>query len=250
MKSQSRIINSLKNTTIALLGQIINIVLQFVLRSVFIESIGIQYLGINGIFTNILSILSLTELGVGAALSIGMYKPLADNNVESIKAHINAYRKVYAIIGTILAVSGICIVPLLPYLIKDSNTINMLIPIYLLYLLDAVSTYFFAHFRAILSSNQQDYVNNINKNIFTFFQVIVQIICLVIYKNFLMYLIIKIIFNILANFKISITVKKMFPYLREIKTSKLTELEKNSLFNNTIGIFSQKIGFTALHATD
>src|SRR5665647_927424 len=185
MKSQSRIINSLKNTTIALLGQIINIVLQFVLRSVFIESIGIQYLGINGIFTNILSILSLTELGVGAALSIGMYKPLADNNVESIKAHINAYRKVYAIIGTILAVSGICIVPLLPYLIKDSNTINMLIPIYLLYLLDAVSTYFFAHFRAILSSNQQDYVNNINKNIFTFFQVIVQIICLVIYKNLL-----------------------------------------------------------------
>ena len=250
MKTESRIRNSIRNTAYVLAGQTVTIIMQFILRSVFIRYLSISYLGAEGLFTNILSVLSLTELGLGAALVTNMYKPLALKDTRSIRAHINAYRKVYALIGAAIGVAGICLVPFLPYLIKDAAAIEGLTSIYLLYLTDSVFTYFFAHYRAMLSANQQDYVNTINRSIFIVLQVVVQIICLFLFRSFLLYLVIKIAFNLLAGFSISRTVRRMFPYLKEKDGSRITPEEKQTLVRNAVGIFSQRVGFTVMNGTD
>lgn len=112
----SRIENSIRNTTFALLGQIATIILSFVARTVFINCLGAGYLGINGLFTNILSVLSFAELGFGTAIIYALYKPLAENNEEQVVALMRFYATIYRAIGIFIFVAGVCLVPYLHFL--------------------------------------------------------------------------------------------------------------------------------------
>ena len=123
MNSESRVINSLKNMINGLLSQFISLVLSFVVRTVFIIYLDKVYLGVNGLFTNILTILSLAELGFGTAMIYSMYKPLAKKDYTKIQAIMKLYSKVYIWIGIIVAILGISIIPFMDYIIKDKPNI-------------------------------------------------------------------------------------------------------------------------------
>ncbi|MBH0230752.1 lipopolysaccharide biosynthesis protein [Halobacillus yeomjeoni] len=249
-KGASRTINSLRNSWFAIVGQGINIILQFLLRTVFIMTLGIEYLGVNGLFTNILTVLALTELGIGTAIVISLYKPLAENNINKINALMNWFKKIYAAIGTFIFLIGITLIPFLDYLIKDSPDVGNLNVIYILFLIDSSVTYFFAHYRSLLNADQKGYIDSLNKIVFSFIQILLQIVILLVLGNFYMYLIIRIIIHILSGYVISLKAKKIYPYLNNKGRSRLDPNEIKGLVRNALAMFSHKMGFVVLNSTD
>ena len=131
-----------------MISQGISLILNFLVRTVFVIYLNEEYLGTNGLFSNILSILSLAELGFGTAMVYNMYKPLVNNDQRKIKALMKLYAKVYTIIGIIVAIIGIGLMPFLDYIIKDTSGIENLKFIYLIFLIDCVCSYFFAYKRS------------------------------------------------------------------------------------------------------
>ena len=138
--SNSRTRKSIKNIFWGIFYQALLIILNFVLRSIFIKKLSAEYLGVNGLFSNILSVLSLAELGIGNAIIYTMYKPLKENNEKEISSILNFYKKIYAIIGTIIFLVGILLIPFLKQIVKLENEMPNLRVYYILYLLNTVSS--------------------------------------------------------------------------------------------------------------
>ena len=124
MNTESRINNSIKNSIFGIIVQVSNVLLGFATRTVFVKCLSTEYLGVNGLFTNILTMLSLAELGVGSAIVYNMYKPISENDTVKIAKLMNLYRDAYRIIGCVVAVIGLCLVPFLDYIIKDQPNID------------------------------------------------------------------------------------------------------------------------------
>lgn len=142
--NNSRIKNTSRNTFFGALMYLAKIVLQFVVRAFFNRYFISEYLGLNGLYTNILNVLSLAELGVGNAIVYSMYKPISENDTETIKSLVALYKKIYCIIGCVITVIGLALIPALPYLIKDVPDVDInLSVIYVLYLAQTVTGYFF-----------------------------------------------------------------------------------------------------------
>lgn len=242
--------NSLRNTTYAFIGQIISIVLNFINRSFFVYFLGASYLGVNGLFSNILAMLSLADLGIGSAITYNMYKPLADNDTSKIKALMNLYAKVYRYIGIFVAIIGLTLLPFLDYLIKDQPNITHLNFIYLLYLCNSVVSYFFSYKRSMLIADQKSYLDTKNRYIFLSTQYILQILFLFLTSNFIIYLLIQILCNILSNISISLKVNKLYPYLISKNEDKLQLHERNLIFKHVVAMMSHRVGSVVVNSTD
>lgn len=191
--------NVIRNSWFALVSQAVTIILKALVQVVFVRTLNAQYLGINGLFSNILGMLALAELGVGSAILYNMYSPVAKNDTKRIKALMNFYKSAYIKIGVIVFVAGIALVPWLDVLIKDKPDIANLQLIYILYVFNNAISYFFTYKQTILIASQQNYIitkaaiiKNIGMNI-------VQIIFLLITHKFLPYLVISIISTVIFN---------------------------------------------------
>ncbi|MBZ9625464.1 oligosaccharide flippase family protein [Clostridium sp. FP2] len=242
--------NTIRNTAYGLVGQLIGTILSFVNRTVFIYILGANYLGINGLFGNILSMLSLAELGVGSAIIYSMYKPLAEKDEVKIKAIMGLYATAYRIIGCTVAIIGLLLLPFLNYLIKDKPNIPNLNIIYLLFLANSVITYFFAYKSSLIMADQKNYINIINQVCFNFVQNIIQIILLLVTRKYLLYLGLQVIFSFLMNFSISKKADKIYPYLKTGEKKYLDKEIKKSIFKNTGAMMSHKIGGVVVSSTD
>lgn len=248
--SRMRTSNSIKNTTYAACGQLFVTIFSFVNRTIFIKILGVNYLGINGLFSNVLRMLSLAELGVGSAIIYSMYKPLAEKDENKIKALMNFYASAYHFIGCIVAILGIMLVPFLNYLIKDKPNIPNLTIIYLMFLANSVTTYFFAYKASIIMADQKSYINTINQMKFTFIQNIVQVILLITTKNYFLYLSIQVICSFMTNISISTKCNKIYPFLKNGKKEYLSKQDKRGLFKNIKAMMAHKIGEVIVNGTD
>ena len=171
--SSSRTKNTIINFGSGAFTQILNIVLSFIVRTIFIKNLSAEYLGVNGLFTNILTILSFAELGIGNAIIYNMYKPVSENDYEKIKSLMKLYRVSYRIIGIIVAVIGLSIIPFMNFIIKDAPDIKeSLILIYLLFLLNTVLSYFYTYKKSIISAHQKEHIINNYKMYFYINQVV------------------------------------------------------------------------------
>lgn len=242
--------NSIRNSFFAIGGQFLTLLLSFVTRTIFIKTLGASYLGINGLFINVLSILSFAELGVGTAIIYCLYKPFAENDIEKISALMNFYAKAYKLIGLIVAVLGLALVPFLNLFIKDKPDIPNLTLIYLLFLLNSVASYFFVYKRSIIFVSQNGHLNTINQSVFLLLQNIAQILVLFFFHNYILYLIIQIVSSVLSNVLISIKVDQMFPYLRQHKHAKLDDDAKKLITKNVVAMMSQRFGSVIVSGTD
>ena len=162
-KQLSRTTNTIFNFLSSIGGQFITIIMQFVVRTVFINTLGKSYLGISGLFSNILTMLSLAELGVGSAILFKLYDPIAKGNKSRIAALMRFYKIVYRYIGVIVCALGLCLIPFIPHLIHDYDTLTRLhinaALVFVLYLLQSVSSYlFFAYKSAIITANQKSII--------------------------------------------------------------------------------------------
>lgn len=217
---EGRIGNSMRNFVYGSFSQISALLLGFAVRSIFVIYLNIDYLGVNGLFTSILTALSLAEMGFGTVMNYSLYKPIAHNNKEKIAAYMQLYAKVYRSIGIIVAIIGVSIMPFLSYLIKDGGEcIDNLKLLYVLFLSESVFSYFLAYKRSILNADQKAYICSWWHFIALILKSILQIISLIIFSNFIIYILIQIALTVFENIMISNKVNEMYPYLKEEKRS-------------------------------
>ena len=151
--------NVSRNALVGIVCQVIALILSFVVRTVFAHALSEVYLGITGLFTNVLTILNLSELGLSSAIVFALYKPIADDDKEKINSLMIFYKKAYWIIGVVFLVIGVILIPFLPELLKGNTTLVNVTLVYGLYLLQMVTSYwFFAYRSALLTASQNEYI--------------------------------------------------------------------------------------------
>ena len=248
--AESRMKNSIKNFRYGAFTQILSTVFSFISRTVFIKILGEQYLGINGLFTNILTVLSFAELGIGNAIIFSMYKPIAIDDTEKVNALMNLYKKCYRIIGVVVLLVGVAITPFINLFIKDPPNIpESLYFIYLLYVINTALSYFFTYKKSIISAHQKEYIINGYRMFFIVFKNIVQIAFLVVTHNFIVYLILQIICTFLENLSLSIKANKMYPYIETNNYQEISKEEKGTIFKNVKSLIMYKFGSVILNGT-
>ena len=231
--------------------QFLTLLLSFASRTVFIYVLGARYLGINGLFSNILAMLSLAELGIGSAISYYLYKPIALNDKERIKSLMQFYKTCYRVVGFAIIGFGCLIMPFLNKMVNLNQPIpENLYLIYFLFLLDSAFTYlFWAYKQAIMFANQQQYkIEKINIA-FAILSCCVDIIVLLIFKSFIIYLLFKMAIVIVKNIIIAKKIDKAFPHLKEKDIKRLSKTEVKDIFK---GVFNEsvfKLGSTLFNST-
>lgn len=249
--SNSRTVNSIKNITTGFVGQFIQVLLGFVNRTIFIKFLSAEYLGINGLFSNILSMLSLAELGVGSAIIYALYKPLAEKDNRKVALLMDFYSKSYKVIGSVIIIIGLAIIPFLNIIIKETpNIIENLYAIYIVYLFNTAITYFFSYKNSIIVADQKSYIPSLISYIISFIQTILQIIILVITKNFLLYLLVQSTGTFIYNIIISKIANNMYPFLEEKGIGELDKQTKKSLTINIKSLMIVKLSGVLVNNTD
>ena len=249
-KNTSRKENSIRNIMYGIGGQLLSNFLSFINRTVFINTIGVTYLGISGLFTNIFSFLSFAELGIGSAIAYSLYEPLAKNDEEKICALMKWYKRAYEVIGLIIAGVGISLVPILPDLIKGRPDVENLSIYYLIMLGTTVASYFFTYKRTIILCDQKAYINSRNTYIFSSAQMIVQVALLILFKNYILYLIVAGLFTVASNIAISLKADQLYPYLKKKTTSKIDVETSKTIRKNVAAMVLHKISGIIVYSSD
>lgn len=239
----------IENISYNIINQIITIILSFVSRTVFIWGIGIGYLGINGLFSDILSLLSMADLGFNTAMTYSFYKPLVKKDYLKITQLTNFYKKVYNIIAIVITVLGICLVPFLPKLINLDYDIPNLTIYYLLSLLSVVVSYLCIYKTTILTADQRGFVITKITIITNTLKTVFQIISILIWKNYIIYLMIGTLVAIINNLYASHIASKEYPFIKN-DSEPISKLEKENIINNLKSVFLYKVSSVLLNATD
>lgn len=251
MKQRSRTEYSLINMLTGVAGYGINTVMGFICRIIFVRTLATDYLGINGLFTNILSMLSLAELGISSAIVYALYKPLAENDEAKIASIMNYYRKAYMAIGCFVAVMGLALMPFLDLIITDPPAIKE--SIYLLYLLYLTSTtisYFFSYRQSLLTAAQRQYIVSGYNYVITIAQSVLQTIYLLATHEYIGYLLIQIAGGITYNVWVSAKAAKDYPYIKDRNAEPLSKEERKSLFRNIKALAINKVSGVLVNSTD
>jgi len=245
-----RVKNSIKNSIFALLCNLVSITISFIARTFFIKILGAELLGLDSLFINIISVLSIFELGVGNAIVFNLYKPIEDNNISKIKSLMNFYKKAYYIIALIIFVIGLIIVPFLKYIVGNlENEINLYL-VYTIFLLSSISTYFLSYKRSLIIANQKNYIISVIHMIYLILVNVFQLLFVWITKNYYLYLLIKLVFIILENVIITIIANKMYPFLRDKNVIELDSIVKKDIYTRIKALLFHKIGIVVVLGTD
>ncbi|WP_290085404.1 lipopolysaccharide biosynthesis protein [Lactobacillus taiwanensis] len=247
MKS-SRTKNSIRNITFSFGYQVLVLVLGFINRTIFINILGVNYLGISGLFSDILSMLSLADLGFGVALTYSMYKPLAENDYRRLAGLTDLYKKVYRIIALAVSLIGLALVPFLKYLVHLSKPIPNLQLYYILFLANTVASYLVVYKTSILTADQKDYMLSKYRSIFSFFQTVFMTLFLWLTHNYTVYLCVQVFFTYAVNFYCSYIAEKEYPFIKEKVELPFSEVKE--IFRNLYSVFLYKISGVLLNATD
>lgn len=255
VKSNSRTKNSFLNIITGFGGHILLTLLRFATRTVFIATLGKTYLGVNGYFADIINMLSLTELGFDTAINFKLYKPLEEHDEKRVRILMNFYKAAYRGVGAAIFGIGLILVPLLPILIKDySDLADMGINaplVYILFLLQSVSSYlFFAYRAAVMKADQKTYVLDVADYSIIILTNLTQILVLIFLKSFILYTITVIVFNLLQNLLNAYITKRCYPeyFIRE--EEKLGKEEVKDLFKDCGALFVYKVNTTVLKVSD
>ena len=246
----SRTKNSVKNLSYALIGQGIGFVISFIARIFFIQILGREYLGLNGLFTNVLTILSLAELGVGEAITYSLYKPLAEKDTRTCTMLMQVYKKVYNIIGLAILIIGISLTPLLPYIIKNMPNIPYINLIYILFVINTAVSYFFSYKRNLIIADQKRYIATFYRYVAHALFTFLEIVYLVIFKNYIGYLVIMILATLADNIMVSRKANKIYKFLNSKEEIPLDEESKKSIIKNTKAMMMHKVGGVVVNSTD
>ncbi len=241
---------ALRNVLTGLTNKILMLALAFATRTIFIRLLGAEYTGVSSLYTNILSVLSLAELGISNVLMFYLYGALKDKDEYKIKQLVGEFKKIYTVIIICILSVGVFLVPFLRFIVKSDLPSRELIVYYLLYLINSVASYFVVYRTMVIKADQKDYISNIVETATTVSMYILQLAYLLIFKNFLGYLIIQVCSTIANNVILNIIALKKYPYLRGKTAKKDSLIGKNELFKNIKATFLFKVSDRILDQTD
>lgn len=223
------------NVVSGIFTQIVLALIGFVARRVFVMELGLEMQGINATLTSIITMLSVTELGIGTAIMCNLYKPIEENDQPQIIGLMQLYSKVYKIIAGVVLVLGLVVCPFLPMIVDEADMVSntYLISVFLLFLGDVIVSYLFAYKRSILIADQKNYVVTVAHLISAFLMNIAQIVVLVVTKNFVLFLIFKISFRFIENLIIAIIANKRYPYIVTKEKYKVDKTVTSHIIGNT-----------------
>ncbi len=251
MQNRSRTEYSVLNILTGVGGYVLNTVLGFVCRMVFVQCLSADYLGVNGLFTNILTMLSLAELGVGGAIVYALYKPLADQDEEKIASLMTLYARAYRVIGLVIGLVGLGLMPFLNLIIREQPNISE--SIYLLYglnLFNTASSYFFSYRSSLLIAAQRNYIVSGISYLITIAQSLLQMGALLLWRNYLAYLLIQTAGTFAYNLIVSQVAVQQFPYIRRRDPKPLPREEQRTIFANIRDLMIYKISSLLVNSTD
>ena len=251
---ESRVQKSMKNTIFGMVGLFCSLIVSFITRSIFIRILGVEYNGVNGLFSNVLQVLNLAELGFATSIAYALYKPLKEHDEKTAAMLMHYFAKIYRIIAVIVAVAGCCCIPFLQYLISEdiselSFSLNQLRIYFSLYLVNTVCSYLLAYKRTIITADQNSYLVSNVDNICNIVLNILQIILLYLTRNFYAYLVTMIAKTIVNNLILHLIAGKRYPYLSQYKKDRLSKEEKSTLFKNVQALFLHRIGAVVIFST-
>lgn len=242
---------SIRNVLVTWMGLMFVSLGGFVVRIVLARVMAEEYLGLNGLFGNIISVLSLAELGVGPAITFSLYRPIAQNDTKEITALMQMYRKFYIGVGLFVLGVGTVLTPFLPYLIKDMpQSVEHLYLIYFLYVLNASMSYFCSYKVVYISANQNYYLYSLNHAMCYVLMYVVQILVLLLTKNFVLFYLVQVITTAAENLNISRIADKRYPILRSKEKGELPEETKKTIKTNVFAAIGHNIGNVVLNSTD
>ena len=221
METKSRTQYSAYNTTVGLISRFMAIIMGYVVRIVFTHMLSENYVGVNGLFTDILNVLSLSEMGIETAISFALYKPIAENDIEKQKSIMNIYKWFYRAVACFVLFAGLLVIPFMGVLIKNKPDIENLTYIYVLYLINSAASYLLIYKKTLLDAHQLKYIGVVAKTFSWVIQDIFQIAILILTKNFILYLYVYIAATVLSNIYISKKTDKLFPYVNDKDVQKL-----------------------------
>lgn len=251
MGKRSRTEYSMINMMVGFAGYFINTIMGFVCRMVFVRCLPAEYLGISGLFSNVLSMLSLAEMGIGTAIGYALYKPLAEHDEEKVTSLMRFYGSAYRIIGCVVAIIGLFLLPFLHLIIGETPRIKENIYwIYVVYLFNTCLTYFFSYRASLLVAAQRNYIQLGISYLITTIQSVAQMIVLHYTHEYVYYLIIQTIGTISFNLAISWKTAHDYPYIKKNDAKPLNKEEKKSLFINIRAILVEKLSSVLVNSTD
>jgi O-antigen/teichoic acid export membrane protein len=250
MNPNSRTEYSARNTMVAAISKLLAILMGYFTRVVFTHTLSESYVGVNGLFSDILSILSLTELGIGTAITYALYHPIASGDQEKQKSLMRLYGRFYRLTAGLITVLGLAVIPFLGVIMKHPPQVGHLTLIYLMYLSNTVLSYLFVYKRSLMDAHQLTYIGTIYQTAFILFQDVIQIIILLTTGNFYLFLLISVACTVGSNFSLSKKAERMYPYLKEKQVNPLKPQDKQEIKRNIKAMLMHRLGDVAVNNTD
>ena len=242
--------NAARNIVFDGLMRIWEIIIPFLMRTVMLYFLGVQYVGLNSLFKSILQVLNLAELGVGSAMVYSMFKPIAEDDEEQICALMKLYRTYYRWIGIVIAVVGLLLTPFIPSLIDKGPPEDL--NVYVLYLLHLASTvlsyWLFAYRNCIFTAHQRTDVASKVRMATHSVQYLIQLLVLIFLKNYYIYLMVTFVTLAATNIITAYFAKKEYP-----RYDPRGELDKETVkqINQRVkDLFTTKIGSVIVNSVD
>lgn len=248
MTEKSRSQNAKRNIVFGYIAQIGIFILSFIGRKIFLLYLSADYLGINGLYTNILTVLSLAEMGIDSAFVFSLYRPVAERNYDLVNSLLSFFRKLYFLIAICLFVIGLAVIPFLKYLIDSDISQGDLIFYYVVFLLNMVITYFVAHKIALFAAFQEHRFQRIFSLLSNFMLQILQIIILILFGDYHIYVLSSTLIAVLYNIVISIAAERKYPEVFKARNDVL--INKHDIYKRISATFLYKLGAVMINSTD
>lgn len=246
---ESRSAKSAKNLLFGVISQGVSVLLTFVIRIVLVRQVGILSVSLNGLFNEVIAMLSLAELGVGSAIVYSLYKPLAEHNEKKIVKLMNMYKTAYRNIAMAIFGMGLCLLPFIQHIVtKVDISDNYIRLVFFLFLTQTASSYLFSYKSSLLNADQNAHVVSKITTVVRLVGEAINIICLFAFHNYIIYLIVEILITVSINIIISGQVDKMYPFLN--RKDELLNVEKRMIFKNMKNIFIGSLSGRITNSTD
>lgn len=249
MNRTSRIYNSIKNVSYGLVVTVVNTVTSFITRTVLIRFLGVEAVGLNGLFTEVIAMMSLAELGIGMAIVYSLYKPLQEKDHKRISQLMNLYRTAYNRVALCVFCIGLVLMPIIHLFISDVNyEINYIRGLFVLYVINTAGSYLFSYKTSLLNADQKQYVVSVvnagSKVLFT----ILSAILIALTRNYVLYVAALIVYTFTTNIIISRYVDKTYNFIDY--SQKLEKEEKRVILINLKNIFVKRVSGIITSSTD
>ena len=251
-RERKRIINSGKNMVTSATFQIVLGIVAFIERTVFLSCLSPDYLGLNTLFSNVLYVLSIAELGIGSTISYLLYKPLATDDTHTIAVYMNFFRKAYYVIGSIIILVGLAISPLVSIFLNSENEVENTSFYFIIYLFAVGLTYFFSYKQILIEADQKKYINQTVICLGSIAQSGIQIVVLMLTRSYMLYICVFLAVNIIKNIILSIIADRMYPYIRRRrqKNLRLQKEDRRKIVSNIRAMCYYKFGEVAIGSSD